>query len=118
MVVRLPLITTRFERHGFGLGWFSFSLQVVSEPRRLDVRTKVHAGRSSKVHAVQGSAAAVPSAVVPWAEHQKVLMFLIELFQRVVSRQRAIIIFLVPPAADHQRRDGCRLQIVSRAARS
>src|SRR5437870_12198229 len=116
MVVRLPLITTRFERHGFGLGWFSFSLQVVSEPGRLDVRAKVHAGRSSKVDSAQSSAAAVPPAVVPWTEHEEVLVVLIELFQRFISRQRAIIVFLIPPATDDQRRDGRRLQIVTGAA--
>ena len=55
--------------------------------------------------------------MIPWPKHQEVLMFLIELFERLVSCERAVIIFLIPPAADYQRCDSRGLQIVGGASR-
>ena len=54
--------------------------------------------------------------MIPGAKHNEVLILLIMLLQRGVGRQGTVEIFLVPPAAHHQRRHVSLRQVALRGA--
>src|SRR5438067_440686 len=54
--------------------------------------------------------------MIPWPEHDEVVITLVELFERGIRCQGAVKVFLIPPPADYQGRDACRLELVSIAA--
>src|SRR2546423_12483404 len=51
--------------------------------------------------------------MVPWPEHDEVMIALVELFERGIRCQRAIKVFLIPPPADYQRSDARSFELVS-----
>src|SRR4051812_27917960 len=88
----------------------------MGKPWRLHLRAKIISGGTAEIYLAQIASSSTPAAVVPWPQHDKIVIGLIEFLERRISRERSVIVFLVPPAADDQRRHVSFLQIVSRAA--
>src|SRR5262249_52284421 len=81
-----------------------------------DLGAKIFAGWAAKIDLSQSSSRPFPAAMVPWSQHDEIVIAGIEFLKGRVGRQGAVIIFLIPPAAHHERRHRCRFQIIFRTS--
>src|ERR1043166_3496111 len=110
-----PLVRTALEGERFGLVQLAFVFQIVSEERRFCLGAKIISGGIAEIDLPQVSSRPAPAAMVPWSKHDEVVFCFVEFFQGLISRQRAVIVFLIPPPADDQSGDWGGFQIISGA---
>src|SRR5262249_43553206 len=110
-VVLDPLVSAGLKNQGFG-ELRALVLEGAGGERRLSLGAEMRA----RV-AVEGDLAELvsrprlPTAVVPGADDQEVLVVFVVPFEEFVALERAVKILLVEPAGDVQRRHGDALQV-------
>src|SRR5512146_2438639 len=95
-VVLPPGVRATLEHVGFGLAEAAAILEVVCEERRLDAVPEILGCGAAEVDVAEHAAlAGVPAAVIPRADHEKVLVVAIELLEPLVDRDRTVKVLLV-----------------------
>src|SRR6478672_5589262 len=90
---------------------------MISKERGEDLRSKISSGVGAEIDVLKLSTTPAPAAVVPGTHHEIYLMVVVGLLERLIHRERAVHIFLIPPSTNDQRRHGRVLEIKVRRFR-
>ena len=103
---RPPLAGSRVEHGRLGELPVALSLQPVGEPLGLQLAV-VESRRPAEAHVAERDPGVTePLAVKPWAHHEMVEAGGVGVLEHPVGREGAVLVLLVPPAADEERWDG------------
>src|SRR5467141_1536367 len=111
MIGSRPFIGTALKAQRFRFIEFPVVFEIGGKPRSLNPRAKVKPRRAAKLDITETASEASPAPMIPWPEHDEVPMMFVEFLQCFISGEGAIEIFLIPPTAKNECRNGRRLEV-------